>query len=74
MTTKYLVIVEKAPANWSVYAPDLPGCAATGDTREEALHLMVEAMVMHIGGLRQDGLPVPPASTDAAYVEMTGSH
>ncbi len=71
MTTEYLVIVEKASTNWSVYAPDLLGCVATGDSREEALDLMLEAMQMHIAGLQQDGLPIPPASTGAAYVEVT---
>jgi hypothetical protein len=32
---RFLVIVEKAGKNYSAYSPDLPGCVATGKTREE---------------------------------------
>ena len=32
---EYTVIYERGPNNWSAYSPDVPGCAATGKTREE---------------------------------------
>ena len=35
-TQKYLIIIEKAETNFSAYSPNLPGCVATGKTREEA--------------------------------------
>lgn len=56
---KFLIIVEKAGNNYSAYAPDLPGCVATGKTREEAEENMIEAIEFHIQGLLEDGLPVP---------------
>jgi predicted RNase H-like HicB family nuclease len=32
---RFLIIIEKAGENYSAYSPDLPGCIATGSTREE---------------------------------------
>jgi len=60
---KDLVIIEKAKSNFSVYSPDLPGCVATGDTKDETLQRMREAIAMHLKGLREDDFPIPPALT-----------
>jgi predicted RNase H-like HicB family nuclease len=54
ITYRFLIIVEDAGRNYSAYAPDLPGCVATGATRSEAEHNMHEAIRMHIDGLRED--------------------
>jgi len=35
--TKYLIVVEKTGTGYSAFSPDLPGCVATGTTREEGL-------------------------------------
>ena len=48
---RFLVVIEKADGNYSAYAPDLPGCIATGDTREQAKQNMHEAVSMHVDGL-----------------------
>ena len=45
---QYLVVVEKADTNYSAYAPDVPGCAATGDTIEETIEHMQEALRVHL--------------------------
>jgi predicted RNase H-like HicB family nuclease len=50
---QYTVIVEKGPTSWGAYVPDLPGCIAAGDTREEVLTLIREAIEFHVEGLRQ---------------------
>ena len=68
--SEYLVVVEKAENNYSAYSPDLPGCVATGDTKEEALRLMREAIDLHIRALREDGLPIPEPSTSAEYLAV----
>ena len=68
--SEYLVIIEQAESNFSAYSPDLPGCVATGDTRDETLQRMREAITMHLEGLRADGLPVPPPSTSAEYLAV----
>ncbi|HTK82376.1 MAG TPA: type II toxin-antitoxin system HicB family antitoxin [Bacteroidota bacterium] len=54
--------------NYSAYSPDLPGCVATGQTREEAEQNMHEAVEMHIQGLKEDKLPIPKSTAVAEYV------
>ena len=65
---KFLIIIETAGANFSAYSPDLPGCIATGDTREATERNMLEAIQMHIEGLREDDLPIPKSSSFAEVI------
>jgi predicted RNase H-like HicB family nuclease len=67
---RFLVIVEKAGKNYSAYSPDLPGCVATGKTREETERRMHEAIELHVKGLLEDGLPVPRSHASAAFVAV----
>ena len=67
---RFLIVIEKADGNYSAYSPDLPGCVATGSTREEAEKNMYEAIDMHIKGLREDGLPIPESTSFAEYVAI----
>lgn len=66
---RYAIVIEKAEANYSAYVPDLPGCVATGGSVEEAEREIREAIRFHIDGLKEDGLPVPEATSIADYVE-----
>jgi predicted RNase H-like HicB family nuclease len=65
---RFLIVIEEAGQNFSAYSPDLPGCVATGDTREETERNMYEAIQMHIDGLREDGLPIPSSTAVAEYM------
>lgn len=56
---RFLVIIEKSESNYSAYSPDLPGCVATGKTREDAETNMYEAIRFHLDGLREDNLAIP---------------
>ena len=67
---QYLVIVEQGPASFGAYVPDLPGCIATGESRDEVLQLIREAIEFHIEGLREDGHPVPQPSSFSAVVDV----
>jgi predicted RNase H-like HicB family nuclease len=67
---KYLVVFEKANANYSAYSPDLPGCIATGKTRKQAGENIAEAIKFHIDGLKEDGLPLPKPKSSTEYVEV----
>ena len=67
---RYAVVVEHIGANYSAYAPDLPGCVATGESVEETLANMRDAIALHLRGLREDGLPVPDPSSTTTYVEV----
>jgi predicted RNase H-like HicB family nuclease len=68
---KYLVIFEKAKANYSAYVPDLPGCVAAAYTIEETEQLIREAIEFHIQGMRQDGLDVPAPSSIFKEIEVS---
>ena len=67
---RFLIVIEKADRNYSAYSPDLPGCIATGATREEAEKNMHEAIEMHVRGLKEDGLTVPESNSFAEYVAV----
>jgi predicted RNase H-like HicB family nuclease len=67
---RHAIVIEKTPNNYSAYAPDLPGCAATGATLAEVQQQIKEAIEFHLEGLREDGLPIPETTTISDYVEV----
>jgi predicted RNase H-like HicB family nuclease len=68
---QYAVVIEKGERNYSAYVPDLAGCVATGDTLEKVRHEIRAAVDFHIEGLKEDGLPVPEATSVCDYVEAS---
>ena len=70
---RYAVIVEKGPTTFGAYVPDLPGCIAVGDSKEEVLQLIHEAIEFHLEGLRDDGQPIPTPSSYIEYVEAVAA-
>lgn len=66
----YVVIIECGEDSFGAYVPDLPGCVAAGETREEVMRLIREAIEFHLEGLREDGLPVPPPSSSIELVHV----
>ena len=67
---KYAVVVEKGETSFGAYVPDLPGCIAAAETKEELLKLIHEAIEFHVEGLREDGQPIPEPSSSIEYVEV----
>jgi predicted RNase H-like HicB family nuclease len=67
---KYLIVIEPTTTGFSAYSPDLPGCVATGGTRDECEANMREAIAFHLDGLREEGEPVPKAATSASFFEV----
>ena len=67
---RYAIVIEKAKHNYGAYVPDLPGCVATGETIEATEKEIREAIEFHLRGLREDGLPIPEASSRVDYVEV----
>jgi len=66
----YVVIVEKGPTSYGAHVPDLPGCVAAAESREEVLALIREAIEFHVEGLRADGRPVPPPASSVELVQV----
>jgi len=67
---RFLVVIESTETGYSAYSPDLPGCVATGATREEVEKNMHDAVEMHVQGLLEDNLPVPEPTTFAEYISI----
>lgn len=70
ITCRFLVVIEKAEGNDSAYSPDLPGCVATGKTRDQVTRNMHKAIDMNVCGLLEDMLSVPPSRSFAEYVAI----
>ena len=62
---RFLAVIEKTGNNFSAYCPDLPGCIATGSTREEVEKNIVEAIEFHIQGMKEENLPIPQGTASA---------
>ena len=67
---RYLVIIEKSPERFGAHAPDLPGCIAAAETREEVLRLIGEAIEFHLEGLRDEGVSLPQPHSYSEFVEV----
>lgn len=67
---QYTVIVERGDTSWGAYVPDLPGCVAAGESREEVLQLIREAVEFHIEDLRESGENVPEPHSFSELVEI----
>ena len=70
---KYMVVIEKGKSSYGAHVPDLPGCVATAETREEVLHLIKEAIEFHIEGLREAGEPIPLPSSVSEIITVNAA-
>ncbi|MEM7465578.1 MAG: type II toxin-antitoxin system HicB family antitoxin [Pseudomonadota bacterium] len=67
---KYAVVIEEGPTSFGAYVPDLPGCTAAGESRDEVVQLIQEAIEFHIEGLKEDGHPIPSPSSTVEFVDV----
>ena len=67
---QYLVVVEKGPTSYGAHVPDLPGCIAAGETREEALALIREAIELHLEDLKKEGQSIPTPTSTSELVDV----
>jgi predicted RNase H-like HicB family nuclease len=67
---RYLVVVERGRVGWGAHVPDVPGCVAAADSRDEVIELIHDALDRHLRGLRAEGLPIPTASASAEIVSV----
>lgn len=70
----YTVILEREPdGGFSVWVPDLPGCASQGDSYDEAIGNIREAIGLYIDSLKADGQPVPEPRAQADGVRVAAA-
>jgi len=67
---RFLIVIEKTDNNYSAYSPDLPGCIASGKTKDEVEENMHQAIEMHIAGMKEDNLDVPISTSFAEYIAV----
>lgn len=67
---RFAIVIEKAASNYSAYAPDLPGCIATGKTIDETCRQMAEAIEFHLEGMKLHGETIPEPTSLVDYVEI----
>ena len=68
---KYLVIFEKTRTGYSCYVPDLPGCIATGKSKNDAEKNIAEAIQFHLEGMAAEGLRIPTPKTESELMFFT---
>ena len=68
---KYVVVYEQSLTGYAAFVPDLPGCVAAGETREETERLIREAIAFHLEGLRESDEPIPEPGTWTETVEVS---
>jgi predicted RNase H-like HicB family nuclease len=67
--SKYLVIIEEGSGSFGAYVPDLPGCVAAAESREEVKQLIQEAVTLHLDDMRRTGQAIPRPSSLPEFVE-----
>jgi predicted RNase H-like HicB family nuclease len=67
---RYRVVIEEGSASFGAYVPDLPGCIAAGESSQEALQLIQEAIEFHIEGLKEEGQHIPAPHSSSSFVEV----
>jgi predicted RNase H-like HicB family nuclease len=67
---RYLVVVEEGPTSFGAYVPDLPGCVAAGESREEVMELIQEAIEFHLENIREGGRAIPIPHSCGEFVEI----
>ena len=69
--SEYLVVIEHEAESWRAYCPDLPGVGVVGDSQEEVVRLIREAIAFHLDALRRAGEPIPePTAVGTTLVEV----
>ena len=64
------MILERGKTSYGAWVPDLPGCVAVGETKDDALRLIREAIDRHISQMKKDGLSVPEPSSSTESVKV----
>lgn len=58
-TMRQVIIYPGDDGYWVAECPSLPGCITQGESREEAVTNIKEAIQEYVAALEEDGLPVP---------------
>ncbi|MBX5493419.1 MAG: type II toxin-antitoxin system HicB family antitoxin [Chloroflexi bacterium] len=55
-------------SNWGAFVPDVPDCVAVGESREDVVGAIQDALAFHLRGLVETGEPIPPPGPWTSFV------
>jgi predicted RNase H-like HicB family nuclease len=67
---RYAVVIEQGETGFGAYVPDVPGCVAAAETRDEVVRLIQDAIEFHIEGLKENGEPVPTPTSSIEFIDV----
>ena len=67
---RFMVVVEESDGSFGAYVPDLPGCVAAAESRDEVLTLIREAIEFHIEGMKEEGVSIPEPHSSSELVDV----
>lgn len=67
---RYSIVIERTSTGFSGYSPDVPGCAAVGESEAETRASLRDALTEHLETMREIGEPIPEPSTSVDYVNV----
>ena len=71
---RYAVVIHHEPGSaYGVTVPDLPGCFSAGDSFNEALEKVAEAIELHLEGLAEEGMEIPRPTDIDSHMDNTDS-
>jgi predicted RNase H-like HicB family nuclease len=68
---RFAILLDRTATGFSAHVPDLPGCVAAGETKEETVQLIREAIEFHIEGMQQHGESIPEPTSSCEDVEVS---
>ncbi len=69
---RYMVVIEQGPNSFGAYVPDLPGCIAAAETKQEVLRLIRDAIEFHLEGLKDEGVSLPQPHSSSEFIDVRG--
>jgi len=62
---RYLVVFERTGTGYSAYVPDLPGCVATGEDRNQTEEAIYEGIQFHLEGMLEESIKIPVGNAES---------
>ena len=67
---EYAVVIEKGVESYGAYVPDLPGCVAVAESRNEVVQLIQKAIELHLQNMREHGDEVSWPASSVEVIEV----
>ena len=62
---RYLVVFERTESGYSAYVPDLPGCVATGEDKNQTEEAIYDGIQLHLEGMQEEDMEIPIGNAES---------